>query len=482
MTVVRFVRAFHGEDFMVALCNLESMESGESRLVERGHVLISEALHNNTLSLTVGENGTVQNVGVDLKSNPVVEEEEKSKVDHAPRKQEETVVTKETGKETTQHHPEASAGSGTVKEEPQRPSVLEAVIKTPGAASSQAAAQTTWQKLSNRIKALERNVTLSTGFLEELSRKYIKQIEDLNNAVKVASEAIAGIQKREELSNARTERLIQQVEKLSRDMGGLEASLGLLQDEILARHGLLILGEVLFIGLVFLLCRPDGMKKVDRLSSVALQDNRRRSLDTMRDEREKRVQNQELEKRRSSIEVGCLSNGSLVQNIESLTKKQRKRRRRKDSKQTPQHLAGLRHVQEELESDYSNPQEPGGLGGVSGVVAGGLRTRVDSWADTREGLSMEARVGGDFEPGFSRYNGINNGEAESMQSTPRKAESQPRDRNHNGWKLKDSGVKTVRFPTTSNIRKVGSGHNPHHTGPSSLHPEISNIYTMLDNR
>ena len=47
---------------MVALCNLESMESGESRLVERGHILISEELHNKTLSLTVGDNGTVQNV------------------------------------------------------------------------------------------------------------------------------------------------------------------------------------------------------------------------------------------------------------------------------------------------------------------------------------------------------------------------------------------------------------------------------------
>ena len=467
--VLRFVRAYHGEDFMVALCNLESMESGESRLVERSPVLVSEQLSNTTLSLTLGENGTVQSVVVDQQSTQVVEEEEKSKVDTAPRKPEETAVTKETSKETTQH-PEANSGSGNVKEEPQRPSVLEAVIKTPGAASSQAAAQTTWQKLSNRIKALERNVTLSTGFLEELSLKYIKQIEDLNNAVKVASEAIAGIQRREELSNARTERLILQVERLSRDMGGLENSLGLLQDEILARHGLLILGEVLFIGLVFLLCRPDGMRKADRLSSIALQDNRRRSLDTMRDEREKRVQSQDMEKRRSSIEVGCLSNGSLVQNIESLSKKQRKRRRRKDSKQTAQHLTGLRHVQEELESDYSNPQEGRGVPGV----VGGLRTRVDSWADTREeGISFEASIASrDRE--FSLYNGLNGTEAQSMQSTPRKAEG---DKNHNGWKLKDSGAKTVRFPTVCNIRKVGSGHHPH-----PQHPEISNIYTMLDSR
>merc|ERR1740129_1067358 len=127
---------------------------------------------------------------------------------------EETAVTKETSKETTQH-PEANSGSGNVKEEPQRPSVLEAVIKTPGAASSQAAAQTTWQKLSNRIKALERNVTLSTGFLEELSLKYIKQIEELNTAVKAANEAIYGINKREELSSEKTDRLMAQVETLT---------------------------------------------------------------------------------------------------------------------------------------------------------------------------------------------------------------------------------------------------------------------------
>ena len=59
--------------------------------------------------------------------------------------------------------------------------------------------QTTWQKLSARIKALEWNVTMSTGFLEELSLKYIQQTEELNTAVKAANEAIAGVVKREEV-------------------------------------------------------------------------------------------------------------------------------------------------------------------------------------------------------------------------------------------------------------------------------------------
>ena len=238
---------------MVALCNLESMEYGESRLVERGHILVSEMLHNKTLS--VGENGTAQNIIVDKKPSPAAEDEAGAKTDSTPRKLEE--ATKEARPDTAQQ-PEHNAG--TVKEEPGKPSVLETVIKTPGGASSQAAAQTTWQKLSNRIKALERNVTLSTGFLEELSLKYIKQIEDLNNAVKIANDAISGIQRREEISNARTERLIQHVERLTRDMSGLETSLGLLKDELFARHGLLLLAEVLFVCLVFLLCRPDGTR------------------------------------------------------------------------------------------------------------------------------------------------------------------------------------------------------------------------------
>ncbi|CAB4054979.1 SUN domain-containing protein 2,Uncharacterized protein SLP1,Uncharacterized protein slp1 [Lepeophtheirus salmonis] len=39
--------------------------------------------------------------------------------------------------------------------------------------------ESVWQKLTNRIKSLERNVTFSSGYLEELSVQYKKQIEDL---------------------------------------------------------------------------------------------------------------------------------------------------------------------------------------------------------------------------------------------------------------------------------------------------------------
>eukprot|EP00092_Neocalanus_flemingeri_P036504 GFUD01039747.1.p1 GENE.GFUD01039747.1~~GFUD01039747.1.p1 ORF type:complete len:634 (+),score=272.09 GFUD01039747.1:22-1902(+) len=216
------------------------------------------------------------------------------------------------------------------------------------------AGQTTWQKLSNRIKALERNVTLSSGFLEELSLKYIKQIDELNNAVKVANDAISGVVRREELVRERGEQLASQVHQLSNSLEQLVVRVGELQEEVLARHGLLLLLEVLVIGLVFLLCRPGGGRMVGS-KVVGSTVDRRRSLDTIRGEKEKPSMKQE--KRRSSIEVGCLPNGQLGSMLTEaavmgLSKKQRKRKRRRDSR------LGLRNVAEELESDDSK-------GGVS---------------------------------------------------------------------------------------------------------------------
>ena len=48
-----------------------------------------------------------------------------------------------------------------------------------------------WLKLANRIKNLERNVTLSGAYLEELSVRYKKQIEDLQLAVKKSNDALS---------------------------------------------------------------------------------------------------------------------------------------------------------------------------------------------------------------------------------------------------------------------------------------------------
>ena len=53
--------------------------------------------------------------------------------------------------------------------------------------------ESVWQKLSNKIKALERNVTLSSGYLEELSVLYKKQIEDLQQSNRQTTEDVGAV-------------------------------------------------------------------------------------------------------------------------------------------------------------------------------------------------------------------------------------------------------------------------------------------------
>lgn len=81
--------------------------------------------------------------------------------------------------------------------------------------SGQSGRESVWQKLSNKIKALERNVSLSSRYLEELSIKYKKQIEDLQLAVRQSGEALAAASK--DKMNDRT-----QVKDLQEEVGQLK--------------------------------------------------------------------------------------------------------------------------------------------------------------------------------------------------------------------------------------------------------------------
>ena len=84
--------------------------------------------------------------------------------------------------------------------------------------------ESVWQKLSNKIKALERNVSLSGGYLEELSVRYKKQIEDLQLAVRQSGEALAAASKAREHDR-------HQVKDLKEEIGQLK----LLVEEVSTR-------------------------------------------------------------------------------------------------------------------------------------------------------------------------------------------------------------------------------------------------------
>ena len=179
--------------------------------------------------------------------------------------------------------------------------------------------QTTWQKLSARIKALEWNVTMSTGFLEELSLKYIQQTEELNTAVKAANEAIAGVVKREETLKETLEERDKQVVRLVAEVEEMRELVEKSREEVVTRHALLLLLEGCVLGLLLVCCR-NGRGR-DRESG-----GRRVSLDLPAAGTQ---QQQQQGSRRQSYEPPPAA--ALVDEEQHLSKRQKKRKRRRES-------------------------------------------------------------------------------------------------------------------------------------------------------
>ena len=180
--------------------------------------------------------------------------------------------------------------------------------------------QTTWQKLSARIKALEWNVTMSTGFLEELSQKYIQQTEELNTAVKAANEAIAGVVRREEVMKETMEEREIHIIKLVAEVKEMREMVERSREEVVTRHGLLLLLEGCVLGLLLVCCR--GGRGRDRGSG-----SRRVSLELPATQH----QNQQPggSRRQSCESAQATPLGGEEE--QQLSKRQRKRKRRRES-------------------------------------------------------------------------------------------------------------------------------------------------------
>jgi len=125
---------------------------------------------------------------------------------------------------------------------------------------------------------------------------------------------------------------------LTYNMEQLSLQIETVQEEVMTRHGLLILLEVVTLALVFLICRPGGGKqRVVNLQST----DRKMSLDSSIKHKESCNSKDNNRERRSSIEVGTLPNGqvgSMRTEAGAMTKKQRKKKRRRESAQSLRNL------------------------------------------------------------------------------------------------------------------------------------------------
>ena len=113
-----------------------------------------------------------------------------------------------------------------------------------------------WLKLANRIKNLERNVTLSGAYLEELSVRYKKQIEDLQLAVKKSNEALSVASRFRQQERITVNVLYAEVSNLTERVTNLTNYMEAMSVGAVYLHAFLLVLEI-FIGFffIFVCCR-----------------------------------------------------------------------------------------------------------------------------------------------------------------------------------------------------------------------------------
>ncbi|KAG7203927.1 hypothetical protein KM043_016946 [Ampulex compressa] len=206
---------------------------------------------------------------------------------------------------------------------------------------AQATTTTTPQKesvflrLSNRIKALERNMSLSGQYLEELSRRYKKQVEEMQRSLERAVSAMGEeSRKGEEREIKRLDEIAalrEEIAILSKSVDNLMYDRDSWQSRFsaIAQHALLICLELILAILIISYSRRTGEFE---------EDGKQKSISERKTVRRKSAENfsshaKKTRKRRPS-EIASHITGTycelMIENCPQETKKERKKKRKKE--------------------------------------------------------------------------------------------------------------------------------------------------------
>ncbi|XP_029038386.2 SUN domain-containing ossification factor isoform X1 [Osmia bicornis bicornis] len=188
-------------------------------------------------------------------------------------------------------------------------------------------------RLSNRIKALERNMSLSGQYLEELSRRYKKQVEEMQRSLERTVSAMnEETRKREERESKRAEEIAilrEELADLSNSMKNLLYDRDSWRGKLLmiSQHILLMCSEVFVIYLFVLYCRKSNKRSQMKENQLAQKDPvRRKSAENFSSHTRK------TKKRRPS-EIASHISGTyrelMINDKSQETKKEKKKKRKK---------------------------------------------------------------------------------------------------------------------------------------------------------
>ncbi|XP_008275649.1 SUN domain-containing ossification factor isoform X2 [Stegastes partitus] len=132
------------------------------------------------------------------------------------------------------------------------------VLLNGGAVHGSSQKESVFMRLNNRIKALEMNMSLSSRYLEELSQRYRKQMEEMQKAFNktiIKLQNTSRIAEEQDQKQTESIQILQsQLENVTKLMLNLTATVSQLQREVSDRQSYLVVSLVLCLSLGLLLC------------------------------------------------------------------------------------------------------------------------------------------------------------------------------------------------------------------------------------
>ncbi|XP_011499707.1 PREDICTED: SUN domain-containing ossification factor [Ceratosolen solmsi marchali] len=201
-------------------------------------------------------------------------------------------------------------------------------------------------RLSNRIKALERNMSLSSQYLEELSRRYKKQVEEMQRSLERAMTAMnEETRKGDEREYKRLEEvtvLHNQIDSLGKVLDDLiyERNSWRISFSSLMQHALFVFVDVILVILIFSYCKRtdndlDYLGEEESEQTIVIKRPRGTNYEMAK---QQCTQLTKKPKKRRPSEIASQVSGTYDQlmiedsiSINQLSRRDRRKKRKKDS-------------------------------------------------------------------------------------------------------------------------------------------------------
>ncbi|XP_063984502.1 SUN domain-containing ossification factor isoform X2 [Diachasmimorpha longicaudata] len=210
-----------------------------------------------------------------------------------------------------------------------------ATMTHPTASSTPQQKESVFLRLSNRIKALERNMSLSGQYLEELSRRYKKQVEEMQRSLERATAAMSEESRKGE---ERESKRLEEITALREEVTILSESLEtLLYDHsswrskisTFGQHIIFIIVELVVLVIIISYCRRPVDLDDEFASKVSVKEaTRRKSAESIN------LTSQKTTEKRRPSEIASRITGTyreLMIDDRLESRKEKKKKRKRDS-------------------------------------------------------------------------------------------------------------------------------------------------------